>query len=126
MTLEEFAHLKQQHHGDGLVVVARTAHDCQGKGTDGGYCHEEVLVEHLTVQYSFSSLAQYVIAYYQIHNEEGGKPPPTLYLCKMQCHGGDNRHYYAHEHRLVHCPVGSVCMSTAMACMSAAVLPLIL
>ena len=108
MPLEEFAHLEEQHHGYRLVVVARTAHECKGKGSDGSYGHEEILIEHLAVQYSFGSLAQYVVAYYQIYHEEGGKATPSLYLHKLQYHYGDCRHRYAREHHLVQCPLGAV------------------
>ena len=62
------------------------------------------------MQYSFRSLAQYVVAYYQIHYEEGGKSPPALYLHKLQCHGGDCRQRNAREHYLVICPIGAVPM----------------
>ena len=56
----------------------------------------------------FGAGAQYVVAYYQIYHEEGGKATPSLYLHKLQYHYGDCRHRYAREHHLVQCPLGAV------------------
>ena len=50
VTLEEFTHLEEEHHEDGLGKLGLgTGEETDQEGTDGGHRHEEMLVEGITV-----------------------------------------------------------------------------
>ena len=70
IALEEFADLEEQHHEDGLGELGLCPREeADAEGADGGYRHQEVLIEGIAVGDSLSSLFQRVVAYYQIRYE---------------------------------------------------------
>ena len=66
VALEQLADLIEQHHGDGLVIVAALLIDGQRERAHRGHRHQEVLVEHPPVGDALPGLFQNVIADDQI------------------------------------------------------------
>ena len=64
ITLEEFTHLKEEHDEDGFWELRlSTRKEPNAEGPDGGYRHEEVLVEGITVKHALDSFLQRVVSY---------------------------------------------------------------
>ena len=60
--LEQLADLVEQHDCDGLGEIAAALVQRQRDGADRGHRHEEVLIEHLSVQDALARLVQDVVA----------------------------------------------------------------
>ena len=112
IALEQFAHLIEQHHGNGLQIVAALLVKGQGKSTQRGHGHEEVLVEHPAVADAQQGFAQNVVADDEIHHyiieQSVGHSAQRQYAdVRQQCQYGGKHgcHHDAQEHRplfLVH------------------------
>ena len=76
VALEQLAHLIEQHHGDGLVVVAALFIDGQRERAHRGHSHQEVFVEHPAVGNALPGLFQNVVSDDQIGDQIQPQPQP--------------------------------------------------
>ena len=92
IALEQFADLIEQHNGNGFGIVAAVG-EADDNGAHGGNCHEEVLIEDLTVPDAQDSLPENIIAHDEIGHHVEGEPDKTGDRYKVQRHhqhGGNN------------------------------------
>ena len=69
-TLEEFTYLEEEHHENSLWKLRFcTRQESDTEGSDGGYRHEEVLIEGITVEQTLYCLLQRVVSDEQIGYE---------------------------------------------------------
>ncbi len=101
VALEQLADLIEQHHGDGLVVVAAFLIDGQRERTHRGHRHQEVLVEHPPVGDALSGLLQNVVADDQIRCQIQRQPQPPCHRDDVQRGQHHRRDEYAYEHFLL-------------------------
>ena len=100
IALEELSDLVEKHYGAGLGVVAAPAYEGQCYGSHGGHCHQEVLVEDLTVQYALHGFAQNIIAHDQIGDHVEAESEPALRRQEVQdndqhCRGNDPYEHFS-------------------------------
>lgn len=70
IAFEQLAHLEEEHHEDRLRKLRLGSwHETDGECTDGGHCHEEILVQRFAVQQSFCGFLQRLEAYQQVGHE---------------------------------------------------------
>ena len=67
IALEELAHLEEEHHEDSFGKLRLCPwQEAYAQRTDGGHCHEEVLIERLTMSQALYGLMQRLVPYEQI------------------------------------------------------------
>ena len=101
VALEQLADLIEQHHGDGLVVVAALLIDGQRERAHRGHRHQEVLVEHPPVGDALPGLFQNVVADDQIRCQIQRQPQPPRHRDNIQRDQHRRRDEYAYEHFLL-------------------------
>lgn len=70
IAFEQLAHLEEEHHEDRLRKLRLGSwHETDGECTDGGHCHEEILVQRFAVQQTFRGFLQRLEAYQQVGHE---------------------------------------------------------
>ena len=70
IAFEQFAHLEEEHHEDRLRELRLGSwHETDGECTDGGHCHEEILVQRFAVQQTFRGFLQRLESYQQVGHE---------------------------------------------------------
>ena len=79
--LEPFAHLVEQHHRDGLQIVAVFIYG-QCQSPQRSHRHQKVLIEYLTVADTFSGFFQNVVANDQIIHQEHSQTYPAACRAK--------------------------------------------
>ena len=90
VALEQLTDLIEQHHGHGLQIVAASLIDGQRNGAHGGHRHQEVLVEHLTLDDAPEGLAENIIADDEISSQIQHRPG----------HAADGEElHHGHQHR---------------------------
>jgi hypothetical protein len=99
--LKEFSNLEEQHHKDGFRELGfGPGHESYSKGAKGGYTHEEILAEGLSVNQGFGRLLEGVPTYNEVRHKvqqkilPGGPGGVFLYEpggCKK--YGGGNNFY---------------------------------
>ena len=86
--LKQFAHLKEQHNKYGFGKLRfGTGQKAYTHGSYGSYEHQEVLIEHLTMTYSFKRLAHNIVAHYQIGHKINKEHLPHWQLHRMPYYG---------------------------------------
>ena len=70
IALEEFTHLEEQHDEDSLgKLCLGTRKETNAEGTDGGYRHQEMLVESIAVHDTLCCFHQRLVTYQQVRYE---------------------------------------------------------
>ena len=88
--LKQFAHLEEQHnkHGFGKLGFG-SGQKTYTHGSYGSNEHQEVLIEHLTMAYSFKRLAHNIVAHHHIGHKINNEHLPHGQLHRM-LHQGSN------------------------------------
>ena len=95
ITLEEFAHLEEQHHKHSLGKLRLGARqEADAERADGGYGHEKMLVEGIAMHHALGSLAQCVVADKEIRNQiEQQQLPRRQLVVLLNPYRSHQQHY---------------------------------
>jgi len=98
--LEELTHLEEEHYEDSLRKLGfSTRQESDTEGSDGGYRHEKMLIEGISVEQTLNGLLQRVVPDEQIGDEINQQQLPLRQVgilldenrCNQQYDGGDNK-----------------------------------
>ena len=86
--LKQFAHLEEQHHKHSFGKLRfGSGQKAYAHGSYGSDEHQEVLVENLTMAYSFKRLAHYIVAHHHIGHKINKEHLPHWQLHRMPYYG---------------------------------------
>ena len=77
--MEQFTGLVKQHDRNGLGVFSVLLYQGDADGSQGGYGHEEILVEYLTVHDALEGFFQDVMTYDEIGDHVQNEPDRLRY-----------------------------------------------
>ena len=95
ITLKEFAHLEEEHHKDSLRKLRLCSwQETNAESAYGGYGHQEMLIEGITLQQPFSSLLQRTCSDDEIRDEINQQQLPRgERLCLLDRNSKDEKSY---------------------------------